>query len=954
MFMDEQGVRGHFGTVVGRIAAALAAIVVLGAFSASSAEAAAPANDNFSAAKELTGHPVSQSGTTRQATREAGEPDHGDSDLGSTVWYRWTPDKSGTAIIEACDDNDYVEGIAVYSGTSLADLDEKAEGYCSVSTPVTSGGSYWIAVGSYSDWTGPFTLHGDVIDPPANDNFEAAEEIIGTSVTGTTAGSSREAGEPDHFDYAESSVWYSWTPSESGTAALDACDYDNDYVGGVYVYTGSALDSLTKVGEGYCQATFQATAGTTYRIAVLGWDSYGGEFTLSAQIIHPPENDNFASAATITGSSVTGTTVGATSELGEPDHDDEGTDATVWYEWTASQSGTAIFDACNGDYSVEAIAVYTGTSLGSLTKKASGYCQVAFQATAGTTYRLALGSYSSYWGEFTLDLTTATPPANDNFASSQAITALPVTGTTLGATSESGEPDHDYTGATATVWYRLGFTQTATYHLKACDENGTIAAIAVYAGTSMNNLVRRGSGECDAYVQFEANVIYRVALASYPGEWGSFSLSVPRVLAPANDDFENAVVLDGDSASANGHTYSSTRQAGEKNHAGKSGTGSVWYSWTPSESGHATIQLCGQFDSVLGVYTGGSVADLADVTSDDDSYGEYCDYYSSVAEFHATSGTTYRIAVDGDTDIDRGFFTVYADLDPDPAAYGLSVTRSGDGSGTISSAPSGISCGSACSASFEDGTKVTLQATPASGSTFAGWSGACSGSDTCEVTMSEARSVEARFNLIPPPVRHDLNVKVSGTGSGTVTGIPGISSCSSICNSTHDEGTRITLTATADSGSDFAGWGGACTGTGTCVVDLSAEREVTATFDRQVIPPDDPAFSPLTLTPAKLKVNAGKKGKVKVQFANVGGLPVLGASLCLKVPGKFKKLIKPQRCSKFSSVKPGSTWLTTVTFKTTAKAKGKAKLKVTLSASNATSVSANVTVTIKPKKKRRH
>jgi hypothetical protein len=76
----------------------------------------------------------------------------------------------------------------------------------------------------------------------------------------------------------------------------------------------------------------------------------------------------------------------------------------------------------------------------------------------------------------------------------------------------------------------------------------------------------------------------------------------------------------------------------------------------------------------------------------------------------------------------------------------LSVVTGGTGSGTVTSTPAGISCGSTCSASFNTGSSVTLAATPGAGSTFSGWSGACSGSGTCTVSMTSARTVTATFS----------------------------------------------------------------------------------------------------------------------------------------------------------------------------------------------------------------
>jgi len=80
-----------------------------------------------------------------------------------------------------------------------------------------------------------------------------------------------------------------------------------------------------------------------------------------------------------------------------------------------------------------------------------------------------------------------------------------------------------------------------------------------------------------------------------------------------------------------------------------------------------------------------------------------------------------------------------------PAQYTLFVGRAGKGSGTLSSSPAGIWCGTACSAAYSAGASVTLQAAPAPGSAFAGWSGACSGTGACVVSMAAARSVVASF-----------------------------------------------------------------------------------------------------------------------------------------------------------------------------------------------------------------
>ncbi len=81
---------------------------------------------------------------------------------------------------------------------------------------------------------------------------------------------------------------------------------------------------------------------------------------------------------------------------------------------------------------------------------------------------------------------------------------------------------------------------------------------------------------------------------------------------------------------------------------------------------------------------------------------------------------------------------------PDPT---LSVNRAGGGEGTVTSAPAGIDCGATCLASFAPDTAITLTATPAGGSTFGGWSGPCTGTGSCALTLSAATAVTATFDL---------------------------------------------------------------------------------------------------------------------------------------------------------------------------------------------------------------
>ncbi len=98
----------------------------------------------------------------------------------------------------------------------------------------------------------------------------------------------------------------------------------------------------------------------------------------------------------------------------------------------------------------------------------------------------------------------------------------------------------------------------------------------------------------------------------------------------------------------------------------------------------------------------------------------------------------------------------------------LTVTRAGAGTGTVTSAPAGINCGTACSAAFAADIGVTLTAAPATGSVFVGWGGACSGSSaTCTVSMTANRSVTAAFQPTGSSRYSDLN----GDGRADLAGL---------------------------------------------------------------------------------------------------------------------------------------------------------------------------------------
>jgi Zn-dependent metalloprotease len=204
----------------------------------------------------------------------------------------------------------------------------------------------------------------------------------------------------------------------------------------------------------------------------------------------------------------------------------------------------------------------------------------------------------------------------------------------------------------------------------------------------------------------------------------------------------------------------------------------------------------------------------------------------------AQQGASVALSADGTTAIvggpaDNGYSGA-AWVFANPPVPTLTVTKAGTGAGTVTSSPAGISCGVTCSTNFGCNATVTLSASADTGSTFTGWSGeGCLGTGTCQVTMSQARSVTATFTLNT----YLLTVSKAGTGGGTVTSSPAGITCGSTCSASFDYNTVVTLSASAGSSSTFAGWSGeGCSGTSTCQVTMTQARAVTATFELVGVP----------------------------------------------------------------------------------------------------------------------
>lgn len=272
-----------------------------------------PANDNFAASSGVTGTSWTRTGSSANATAEAGEPSHAGQAPGFSIWYSWTAPASGAATISTVGSG-FDTVLAVYTGGSVGALtqvaanDNPAAGgtAAAVSFQAVAGTVYRIAVDGKGGTSGSVTLAGNLAGATvANDAFASATVVSNSfTVTGSNVGATREALEPNHGGVSGGkSVWWSWTAPANGRLVVATAGSSYDTV--LAVYTGSRVDQLRQVvanddvsrSDMTSRVTISVRAGTTYRIAVDGYQGAAGSIRLAGTftaktILAAPANVN--------------------------------------------------------------------------------------------------------------------------------------------------------------------------------------------------------------------------------------------------------------------------------------------------------------------------------------------------------------------------------------------------------------------------------------------------------------------------------------------------------------------------------------------------------------------------------------------------------------------------------------------------------------------------------------
>ena len=751
---------------------------------------------------------------------------------------------------------------------------------------------------------------------PANDAFADAVVLDGRegTVEATSVGATKESGEPRHAGNAGgASVWWSWTPAEAGEVTFDTFGSDFDTL--LAVYQGSAVDALSVVASNddtdgrQSQVRFEAEEDATYYVAVDGFGGASGAIVLNWRL--EPIEVRFTLALTGSGGQVrvAGDAValpweGAFAANASVALEAVPSDGFEFDGWSGSLTGsenpvTVVMDE---DHAIEARfsrppviefaldVSLEGDGAGSVTSDPEGIecgeaCSFDFDEgeEVALSAEAAEGSAFVEWGgacSGSSSVCTLTMSEARSVSATFALESSPpppepgterlsVTLMGSGSGAVTSDPAGIDCGEACSAEFDAG--EDVTLSAEATEESEFVGWGGACSGTSLTCVVSMTEAR-SVSATFEP-----------PPPPGKQVLSVS-----SWGTGEGTVTSDAGGINCGEACSAEFDEGDDVTLSASAASGSVFVEWGGACSGSSPTcvvsmtqarAVSARFEGPRTLTLDRSGTGSGSVSS---SLSEIDCGTTCSAEFAFGANVTLTATASADS-----VFTGWSGACTGTSASvsvsmtqhrsctagfaerpTLSVSRSGTGSGTVTSSPSGVDCGSTCSAQFDPDATVTLTATAASDSTFAAWSGCESSSGTqCTVSMTHSRSVTATFNQPPSEDKQTLSVSPIGSGSGTVTSNPSGINCGATCSAEFDEGDDVTLTASAASGSSFEGWGGACSGTGSCTVTMSEARSVTARFEvRRTLQVTRSGSGTGTVTSDPSGIDCG--GSCSAQFVN--------------------------------------------------------------------------------------
>jgi len=422
---------------------------------------------------------------------------------------------------------------------------------------------------------------------------------------------------------------------------------------------------------GWILTSGEAELQSGNNIGIMVRDSSSSFSPRTIQITNTvPANDSCGNALPITDGSYGGSTAAATND-GQTTCGTSNTTPDVWFSYVASCAGTLTVTTCGSTYDT-VLSVHSGcpgTAANTLfCNDDDAFCggsparqsYINMPVTAGSTYLIRVSGYNGAVGNYMLSASLAAAiPANDLCANAIPITNGTYAGSTICATTD-GDAACTTTFNSPDVWYRYTPTATGVLNLDTCSGSDFDTVLSVHTGcpgTAANAIACDDDGCGYPYSSLSAPVVagtpYLIRVSGYNGLSGNFSLRANLVPAPpANNNCASATVISNGVTpfTTIGATTDGPTEPGCNFCCGDLQVNQdVWYKYTASCTGTATVSLCGSdYDTKVAVYAGGCPSGPGTaIACNDDALCGAQSTLQSLTTFPTTAGAIYTIRVGG-------------------------------------------------------------------------------------------------------------------------------------------------------------------------------------------------------------------------------------------------------------------------------------------------------------------
>ncbi len=497
---------------------------------------------------------------------------------------------------------------------------------------------------------------------PTNDNCSNAQAV--GDVTNLSFNTSTATFDGPGHVITSANIWYVYNATCTGCATISLCGSDYDTL--LAVYDGStcypALEDILASNDDFCnrqsQVLIPVVAGNKYLIEVGGYYTWTGSGKLtiscSTQPCQPYNDYCFNAESILNANDKYFNTQGATFD--GPGHCMDS--PNIWYCYTASYSGDVTVSLCGSSYDTK-LAIYNGCgcypSIEDLIECNDDACgldsEITFTATAGNQYLIEIGGNSSASGQGIINITPDTqpcPPTNDECVNAQSI------GNVENMPFDTSCATFDGPGLcmlSPNIWYCYTAPCTDEVTVSLCGSSYD-TVLAVYDECGCYPTSSRLIGCNDDFCSQQSEITFSaVAGNQYLIEIGGFSSATGQGVLSISCATEPCVVPN-DYCFLAQSIGNVVNQPFDTTCATFDGPGlcitskNIWYVYTATCSGDATVSLCGsQFDTKLAVYSGSNCYPTPSRLigcNDDSSCG-----YSSELTFPVTTGSQYLIEVGG-------------------------------------------------------------------------------------------------------------------------------------------------------------------------------------------------------------------------------------------------------------------------------------------------------------------